>query len=151
MSNILKKILTTLNVLLLVIAFFLILYINVYQCFYLKNNPFGRGFFDFFAILVPFVLLMSLYFINFINSHNIANNSLLYKVIAIISMITIIYISYRAIFDDSLILWHKTDYHINFEYFNNHVIVIKIILYGLGLVNIFFIIEEYLQKNKVKN
>ena len=58
MTNVIKKILTTINVLLLVISFFLVLYINVYQFFNLGNNPFGQGFFEFFSILLPFVLLI---------------------------------------------------------------------------------------------
>ena len=76
---------------------------------------------------------------------------MLYKLISIFSLIVIIYMSYRSIFDDSLILWHKTNFHINFDYFNNQITSIKIILYGLSLVNILFIIEEILQKKKVNN
>jgi len=151
MTNILKKILTIINILLLVIAFFLVLYINVYQFFNLGNNPFGNDFFNFFAILLPFIILMSLYFINFINNHHVVNNSLLYKVVSVFSLIVIIYILYRSIFDNSLILWYKTDYHINFDFFNNHVILIKSILYSLSFVNILFIIEGILEKKKVNN
>ena len=151
MTNILKKVLITINVLLLVISFFFVLYINVYQFFSLGSNPFENNFFDFFSILLPFVLLMCLYFINFVNNHYIANNNIIYKLISIFSLIVILYISYRSIFDDSLILWHKTNYHINFDYFNNHLIYIKLVLYGLSFINIIFIVEGILEKRKVNN
>lgn len=151
MTNILKKVLTTVNVLLLVISFLFVLYINVYQFFSLNSNPFGNDFFEFFSVLLPFVLLMCLYFINFVNNHYIVNNNITYKLISIFSLIVILFILYRSIFDDSLILWYKTNYHINFDYFNNHLIYIKLILYGLSLVNIIFIVDGILEKKKVNN
>ena len=151
MTNVEKKILTISSILLLVISFFLALYINVYQFISLKSNPFGSNFFDFFEVLIPFVLLISLYFINFVNNNTFVNNNIWYKIISIISFITIIFMLYRTIFDDSLILWYKTDYHINFDYFNNQIVPIKSILYGLSLTNILFIIEEYLKNKEIKN
>ena len=148
MTNILKKILTKINILLLVISFFFIIYINVYQFFSLDNNPFGKNFFEFFSILLPFVLLMSLYFINYINKHHTVNDNVAYKIVSLFSLIVILYILYRSIFDDNLILWHKTNYHINFDYFNNNLLPMNLILYGLSLVNIILIIECILEKKK---
>ena len=151
MTNIIKKVLSTLQVVLLVVAFFFALYINVYMFFDLGKNPFGRDFFNFFGILTPFVLLIILYFINFVNNHHNVNNSIFYKIVSILVIITIIYMEYRSVFDNNMILWYKTDYHINFDYFTNQILPIKIMIYGLCIVNIFYIIEGYLDNNKEKS
>lgn len=147
MINIIKKVLSILNILLLVIAFFFILYINVYNCFYLGKNPFD-DFFNFFSMLLPFICLMSLYYINFVNDHKIVNKNIFYKIVTFIVLILVIFIECRSIYDSNMVLHNLNDYQINFDYFMNQLIIIKFILYGLFFVNIIFIIEGYLNNKK---
>ena len=116
-----------------------------------QNAPFGKDFFNFFANLLPFISLMILFFLNFVNDCEIINNNIWYKITTIFSLMIIIYMQYRSVFDNNMILWHKTNYHINFDYFNGQLSVIKFMVYGLCVVNILFVIEEYLNNVKKEN
>lgn len=142
----LKRILSFTNVLLLVISFFFCLYINVHMNVELGNNPFGRNIGQFFVSLIPFVLLMIMLFINLVNNHKKINSSIIYKVISIFGIIVIIFMECRALFDKNMVLLFKTSSNINFDYFTDQLLPIKLILYGLCLVNIIYIVEEYLER-----
>lgn len=141
MSKYVKYIISFMQVITLVIAFFLVLYINIYYFFSLGKTPFGSDIWDFFSLIIPFVLLMCLYFLNYVNNHNFVNNYYLYKGCSIIVMLNIIYIAIRSLFDYNLIYLYN-DYHINFIYFNNHILGIKIVVYLLCFINIILIINN---------
>ena len=54
----------------------------------------------------------------------------------------------RSLTDSNLVLWHKTAYHINFDYFADQIFQIKAMLFGLFVTDILLIIEGKLSKKK---
>ena len=110
----------------------------------------NKDFLDFCKILLPFILLLLLYAINLSAKQNFINNNLFYNLTSSLVFIAITYILYRTMCDENMILLYKTNYHINFDYFNNHLFPIKLMLYGLVIVNSLFIIENIVDKKKIR-
>ena len=55
---------------------------------------------------------------------------------------TIIWACCRAIFDTNMVLNEKYGYGIDFNFFDNFVPYIKIMVYGLVVANVFFMFKE---------
>ena len=149
MLKIINKVFLYIKVLLLLIAFVLSLYIVINMYYNLEKNPFGEDLIDFIEVLLPFIFLLILFVINIVGKQKIVNDNVFYNLTCVLAITSIIYMGYRAMFDQNLVLWHKTDFHMAFEYFADQLFQIKAMLYGLGVANLFFIMEGMLSKKKV--
>ena len=64
---------------------------------------------------------------------------------------TIVCVTLRAVFDTNMVLNEKYGYGVDFNFFDNFVAYINIMLYGLSIANILFMFrekEEKVQKSK---
>lgn len=148
MINIINKLFMFLKILLLIVAFGLTLYIILYMYYSLGKQPFGNDLLDFVQNLIPFVLLLILYMLNIALKQKTVNDNIFYNITCFLVTVTILFIGYRAMCDQNMILWHKTDYHINFDYYADQLFQIKAMLYGLVIANGFLIGEHLLSKKK---
>lgn len=148
MLKILNKVFLYIKVLLLLISFVLSIYIMINMYYNLEKNPFGEYMKEFLGVLLPFVFLLILFVINIVGKQKKVNDNLFYNLTCVLVLSSIIYMGYRAMFDQNLILWHKTDFHMAFEYFADQISQIKVMLYGLAVANLFFIVESMLSKKK---
>ena len=73
---------------------------------------------------------------------------LFYNLTCCLVLTTIVLVSLRAILDTNMVLNSKYGYGIDFNFYDNFLPYINIMLYGLSLANILFMFKE---KNKTKS
>ena len=149
MLKILNKILYILKNILLPITFVFTIYIIVFMFKRLDKELFGANFLEFLEIIIPFIILLILYLINSFLNIKTVKDSFFYNLVSFLVVITIFVFCYRAFFDNTMYLWYKYEYNINFNYFTDQIPPIKVMLYGLSLSNILLIIQNKLLKEKV--
>lgn len=88
--------------------------------------------------LLPFGLLLILLIINLFLRQKSVNNNIFYNITSCLVFVAIIFVSYRSIFDTNMVLNEKYGYGVEFNYFDNFIPYIKIMLYGLIIGDIFF-------------
>lgn len=92
-------------------------------------------------IFIPYIILLILFFINaFIKQNNIIKN-IFYNLTCCIVFIVILLVCIRTIYDSNMLLNQLMGYKINFYYFNDFLIFMKILLYGLSIANVFFMFD----------
>ena len=99
--------------------------------------------------LLPFGLLLILLIINLFLRQKSVNNNIFYNITSCLVFATIIFVSYRAMFDTNMVLNEKYGYEVEFNYFDNFIPYIKIMLYGLIISDIFFMFR--LKDNDERN
>ena len=145
MIKILNKLFYILKNIMLPLLLTVSIYIVTYMFQRLDKEMFGKDLPEFISIVIPFLILIVLYIINFaLNQKNVSSN-LFYNITSFIIMLTIGVFCYRALFDKSMILWHKYGYNINFNYFSDQIASIKVMLYGLSIGNVLLMIEGYIK------
>ena len=148
MTNIINKMLMALKILALLASFALCLYILLYMYYSLNKEPWGKDFFEFISVLIPFALLLIFFVINVVAKQKLVNNNIFYNVTCVVVLLAILYMEYRALTDQNMILWHKTEFKVNFDYFADQIFQIKAMLYGLSAANVFMLIESSLAPKK---
>lgn len=136
MINVFNKIFNVFKFLLLIIAFVLSFYIIIYM-----YHRLGKSLYFSYSIVIPYVLLFVVYCINLIFKQKRVNNSLFYNLTSCIIFILIIFVDYRALSDNYMIAYQRLGYNINFNYFNDFIIPMKIMLYGLIVTNVLLMIN----------
>ena len=91
---------------------------------------------------IPFIVLLILFIINIIFKHSGVTKNLFYNLTCCLVLITIIFVSCRAIFDTNMVLNEKYGYGVDFNFFDNFLPYIKIMLYGLIIGDFLFIFKE---------
>lgn len=100
-------------------------------------------------VFIPFVLLLVVFIINMIFKQKGVSDNLFYNITCCLVFATIIFVCYRAMFDTNMVLNEKYGYGVDFNFFDNFVAYINIMLYGLFIANIFFMFKER-EKEKPK-
>lgn len=148
MIKLLNKLFYYLKNFLLPILFVITMYIVMYMSNRLGKNIFGDGFLEFFSVLLPFVSLIFCWILNIILKQESIKDNIFYNFVSFFAMLTIFVFCYRTVFDKNMIMWHKYGYNINFNYFSDQLIVIRVLLYCLLLVNILLMIyNHFFEKN----
>ena len=129
-------------------SFVMTIYILLFMYYSLEKEPLGADFLEFIGVLVPFVCVLGIYCVNAIFGHKAVNENIFYNITAVIIFSTIVFMIVRALTDQNLILWHKTSYHINFDYFGDQIFQIKAMLIGLFITDVLLIVEGKLSKKK---
>lgn len=96
--------------------------------------------------LVPFLVLLIIFIVNIIFKQSGVNKNIFYNLTCFLSLLTIVLVSLRALFETNMVLNAKYGYGIDFNFFSNFISYIKIILYGLIVCDILFMFKE---KDKV--
>lgn len=150
MNSLINKLLSFIRIILLLASFAITLYVMLYMYYNLGKEPFGRDFFDFASSLFPFILLLIICTVNMVGRYKTVNNNTFYNITSVLVLGCVLYMGCRALFDQNMVLWHKTNYRINFEYFADQLFQIKAMLYAVCGANVFLIIEAYLSKDELK-
>lgn len=101
--------------------------------------------------LIPFVLLLILFIVNMIFKQKGVNENIFYNLTCCLVLATIVCVALRAVFDTNMVLNEKYGYGVDFNFFDNFIAYINIMLYGLSIANILFMFrekEEKVQKSK---
>ena len=93
-------------------------------------------------VLIPFILLLIIFIINIAFKQKSVTNNLFYNITCCLVFATILFVCYRAMFDTNLVLSEKYGYGIDFNFFDNFIAYINIMLYGLFIADIFFMFRE---------
>lgn len=92
--------------------------------------------------LIPFVLLLILFIVNMIFKQKGVTKCLFYNLTCCLVLTTIVLVSLRAIMDTNMVLNGKYGYGIDFNFFDNFLAYIDIMVYGLSIANILFMFRE---------
>lgn len=100
---------------------------------------------------IPFTILLVLFIVNMILKQVGISKNLFYNLTCCLVFITIILVGCRAIFDTNMVLNAKYGYGIDFNFFDNFLPYIKIMLYGLIIADILFMFREKDKKIEEKS
>lgn len=148
MLNLLNKLFIVLKLLLLLLGLGFSAYIMLSLYTYLEKNLFSSQITDFIKVIIPYLILLLLIVLNLLLRNKEVNDNILYNFCSVIGLVAIVFILYRSIFDNNIILSYKNQYNIAFDYFSDQLSFIKIILYSLSIVDILLIIENRILKKK---
>ena len=137
MKNILNSFFYYLKFLLLLGAFSLSLYIMIGMCYGVNRSIISVIF-----LFLPFILLLLLFMFNKIMKHDIVNKNIFYNLTCSLAFSVIIFVALRAIFDKGMVLNYVMGYNINFNYFNDFLLFMQVLLYGLIAGNCLFILSD---------
>ena len=152
MIKIFNKIFNISKLILLTLSLAFTLYIMLFMYEKLDKSYFGHNFLDFFGTIFPLIVLLILFTINYALHQEYINNNILYNSCCMVSLISIIMIGYRTLYDTNMIYWAKDGFNINFSYFNDQISQIKLLAVLLCFTNILIIIKNVLfDKNKEIN
>lgn len=134
-----------LKFLLLVAAFGLTLFILIRMNMRLEK--------DVMSILpefIPFAVLLILFIVNMVFKQRGVTGNMFYNLTCCLAFTVIICVALRAILDTNMVLNEKYGYGIDFNFFDNFISYIKIMLYGLSIANILFMFREREKSKSVK-
>ena len=132
-----------LKFLLLIAAFALALFI-----FIRMNMRLNKDIISVLPQFVPFLLLLILFIINMIFRQEGVTKCLFYNLTCCLVLTTIVLVSLRAILDTNMVLNGKYGYGIDFNFFDNFLAYIDMMVYGLIISNILFMFKE---KDNIKD
>ena len=136
MISVFNKIFRVVKYLLLIISFVLSLYIINYMYHRLNKNILLS-----YNVFAPYIIIFVMYCINIVFNQKRVNNSLFYNLTSCLVFALIIFVDYRALYDNYMIAQTRLGYNINFNYFNDFVIPMEIMLYGLIITNVLLILN----------
>ena len=149
MIKLLNKLLYYLKNLLLPILFAITIYIISFMYTRLGKSIFGDSLLEFLNILIPFFLLMVSWVLNIVLKQKSVQENLFYNFTSVFALTTIAVFCYRTILDKNMILWYKYNHNINFNYFSDQIIAIRILLYGLIIADVLLVLYERFVSKKV--
>lgn len=100
--------------------------------------------------LIPFAILLVLFIINMIFRQRGVNGNVFYNLTCCLVLSTIVCVSLRAILDTNMVLNEKYGYGVDFNFFDNFIAYIKIMLYGLSIADVLFMFREK-DNDKIKD
>ncbi len=102
------------------------------------NQRLDKDILSSYAVFLPFILLLLLFIINIVFSQKSVTNNLFYNITCDLVFLVIIVAGLRALFDTNMVLSERYGYGIDFNYFDNFISYLKLMLYGLCIANILF-------------
>ena len=146
MKKIFNALFYVLKFLLLIASFGLTLFIFIRMNVRLEKNIISN-----ISEFIPFALLLVLFIINIIFNQKGVTKNVFYNLTCCLVLATITCVCCRAILDKNLVLNAKYGYGVDFNFFDNFVAYINIMLYSVSIANILFMFrekEEKVQKSK---
>lgn len=134
-----------LKFILLIAAFGLTLFIIIRM-----NVRLDKSVMSSFKSFIPFVVLFILFIVNMIFRQKGVTDNLFYNLTCCLVLSTIIVVSLRSMLDTNMVLNEKYGYGIDFNFFDNFLAYINIMLYGLSIANIFFMFKEKEAKKEIE-
>lgn len=137
MKKIFNSLFYILKYLLLIAAFGLTLFILIRM-----NVRLDKDMMTILPELIPFALLLILFVVNMIFRQSSVSDNIFYNLTCCLVLGTIIFVDLRSVLDTNMVLNAKYGYGIDFNFFDNFIAYIKIMLYGLSIANILFMVRE---------
>ena len=132
---------------------FLLLLVSFMVTFYIIMNMYHRlekNLADCVPTMLPFIILLFLFIINFIFKQRSVNSCLFYNVSCCFAFAVILFAAYRSIVDETMVMILKLGYHINFNYFADVIAPMKAMLYLLIIANVLLMIIGKIDSLKKK-
>lgn len=146
MKKIFNILFYVLKFILLIAAFGLTLFIIIRMDIRLEKSIMSS-----FESFIPFIVIFILFMVNMIFRQVGVTKNLFYNLTCCLVLSTIVLVSLRAVLDTNMVLNGKYGYGIDFNFFDNFLAYINIMLYGLSVANIFFMFREKdVKENKVE-
>lgn len=126
---------------------FLLLLISFMVTFYIIMSMYQRlekNIIECIPTMLPYVILLFLFILNFIFNHKSVNNCIFYNISCCFTFMVILFAAYRSIFDNTMVMILKLGYHVNFNYFADVIAPMKAMLYLLIIVNVILILIDKL-------
>lgn len=137
MKKIFNGLFYVLKFLLLIVAFGISIFILIRM-----NIRLEKDITTIIPILLPFLFVFILFIVNMIFKQVGITKNIFYNLTCCLVLITIIFVGYRSIFDTNMVLNQRYGYGIDFNFFDNFIAYMNIMLYGLVLSNILFMFRE---------
>lgn len=137
MKKIFNILFYVLKFILLIAAFGLTLFILIRM-----NIRLDKSITDSLSNFIPFIILFILFIVNMILKQSSVTKNVFYNLTCCLVLSTIVLVSLRSILDTNMVLNGKYGYGIDFNFFDNFLAYINIMLYGLSIANIFFMFRE---------
>ncbi len=134
-----------LKFLLFVVAFGLTLFILIRM-----NMRLNKDFTSIISEFIPFVILLILFIVNLLFKQKNISKNLFYNLTCCLVLSTIIVVALRSLLDTNMVLNEKYGYGVDFNFFDNFIPYIKIMLYGLSIADILFMFREK-DNDKIKD
>ena len=112
------------------------------------NMRLDKSFVSVLPQFLPFVILLILFIVNMLFKQEGVTKCLFYNLTCSLVLTTIVLVSLRAIMDTNMVLNGKYGYGIDFNFFDNFLAYIDIMVYGLIISNILFMFKE---KDNIKD
>lgn len=137
MKKIFNILFYSLKFILLIAAFGLTLFVLIRMDVRLEKSIMSS-----FSSFIPFIILFVLFIINMFFKQISVTKNLFYNLTCCLVLSTIVLVSLRAILDTNMVLNAKYGYGIDFNFFDNFLAYINIMLYGLSIGDILFMFRE---------
>ena len=134
-----------LKFLLFVVAFGLTLFILIRM-----NMRLNKDFTSIISEFIPFVILLILFIVNLLFKQKNISKNLFYNLTCCLVLSTIIVVALRSLLDTNMVLNEKYGYGVDFNFFDNFIAYIKIMLYGLSIADVLFMFREK-DNDKIKD
>lgn len=99
-----------------------------------------KSIFSVFIVLVPYFLLFILFVVSYFLKKKIIKQSIFYNLTCCLSFFVIMLVSLRTIFDKNMVLNDIMGYGINFLFFQDFLLFMNILLYGLIIGGVLLIL-----------
>ena len=135
-----KNILNTMFYILKFILFFVALGLSFYIILGMYNRL-EKDYIGCINLVIPYILVIIIFCVNLFKNQQVVTKNIFYNITCVLVFSTITVVCLRAIFDKNMLLNGIMGYNINFSYFSDFLVFMKIMLYGLFLGNIFLILS----------
>lgn len=144
MIKVINMIFSILKFLLLLVSFAFTFYIIVAM-----YNRLEKNIIECIPTMLPFVLLLILFSLNFVLQQKKVINCLFYNITCCLAFAVILVAVYRSFYDQNMVMILKLGYNINFNYFADIIAPMKLMMYLLSAANVFLMLSG-IGKKKVK-
>lgn len=136
MEKVLNYVFLVLKVLMLIASFIVTLFIimNMY-------NRLDKNIVECIPTMLPFILLLIVFTINFVLKQKSVNDCILYNIACCMAFAVVLFAAYRTFNDYNMVMITKLGYKMNFNYFADVIAPMKAMLYLLFASDIFLIIS----------
>ena len=135
MKKLVNALCSFLKYILLVAAFGVTLFVILRM-----NARLDKNILDSVNVFIPYCVLVVLFIINIALNRRAVTKNIFFNITAVVIFATIIIIGLRSIFDRSMLFNSIQGMDTNFVYFDDNLAFMKIMLYGLAVIDVIFML-----------
>ncbi len=112
------------------------------------NNRLGKPITDSLLTFLPFLLLLVAISINILFGQRRVTHNIFYNICCSIVFLVIVFVAYRAIADEYMVVRYVFAQEINFNFFADFINPMLVMLYGLIFANILLMFTKKIEETK---